>query len=140
MVLDEFNLDLIADRHLKLAEQILAKAEIALTAIDISRERYSTPLTWARTGGRLELNVAATSLGTTTAWPPPWPAERTSAENAMRDLGTPAGVDQLPGAGQQHSGQQNLDHVADQEGQHSQSQRLAERQCASSIKPATPKT
>src|SRR4030095_10762825 len=94
----------------------------------MSRERYSMPLTWARTGGRLELNAPATSLGTRTAWPPPWPAERTSAEKAMAcDLGTTPGVDQLPGAGQEQSGQQDLDHIADQEGQHSQSQCLAER-------------
>ena len=34
MVLDEFNLNHVADRHLKLPEQIFAEAEIALAAID----------------------------------------------------------------------------------------------------------
>src|SRR6187431_2458230 len=83
---------------------------------------------WASTGGRFEENVVATSLGTTTAWPPPW-AERTSAVNTVSpDLGTLARIDQLPGARQQARSQQNLDHIANQERQHPESNRLAERQ------------
>src|SRR5215218_3101281 len=94
-----------------------------------SRERYSTPLTCATTEGRLEVKVAATSLGTTSAWPPPWPTARTSAENAMgRALGATARVDQLPGARQQPSSQQNLDHIANQERHNALGKCGAERQ------------
>src|SRR4029453_10048718 len=94
----------------------------------MSRERYSTPFTCARTCGRLPLKAAATSLGTTTAWPPPCPAERTSVVNAIATaLGLFAGIDQLPGAWQQPSCQQDLDDIANEEWQDPKCYRLAER-------------
>src|SRR5215213_2511204 len=94
----------------------------------MSRERYSTPFTCARTCGRLPGNAAATSLGTTTAWPPPCPAERISAVNAIVSaLGVFAGINQLPGTWQQPSCQQDLDDIANKEWHHPKRYRLAER-------------
>ena len=84
MVLDEFDLEVITGPDVELAQQILAQAEVTLTAVDhepgavldavdVCEDRRSL----ARRTSRQHPS------GTTTAWPPPW-AERTSAVNAMR--------------------------------------------------------